>query len=56
MPVTKTAATVALLAASALALTSCASSKRDDNKSTGNGKSDTNATLNFEVELISVGK
>jgi len=45
MPVTKTAAGVALLAASALALTSCASSKRDDTKS--NAKSDTNATLNF---------
>lgn len=46
MAVSKTTATVALLAASAFALTSCASSKRDDGgKKPGNAN--TNATLNF---------
>ena len=48
MTVTKTTATVALLAASAIALTSCASSKRNETKSSGpGGVSNTNATLTF---------
>lgn len=48
MAATKTTAAVALLAASTLALSSCASSKRDDSsKKSGNGASNSNATLNF---------
>ncbi|RNI19494.1 ABC transporter substrate-binding protein [Flexivirga caeni] len=52
MPAIKTTATVALLAASALALSSCASSKRNDDKAAGTdaasaAKGNTNATLNF---------
>lgn len=47
MSVTRTTAAVTLLAASALALSSCASSKRDEGKKSGSAAANSNATLNF---------
>ncbi|NNG39137.1 ABC transporter substrate-binding protein [Flexivirga sp. ID2601S] len=47
MAVTKPAAAVALVAASALTLSACASSKRSDSNASGGAKGNTNATLNF---------